>query len=87
MFVRGPGRTVMARRRYELARDPGEKKPRAWRGDETGARTLAESVKNDPDPAGIPRAYEQGMQIEGPKVDPRADDAAREKLRALGYVE
>lgn len=87
VFVRGPGRNVMLRRHYELAGDPDEKKPRAWRGDEAGARTLIEIVKDDPDPAGNPGAYEQGMQIRGPKVDPRANDAAREKLRALGYVE
>jgi hypothetical protein len=77
----------MVRRRYELSRDPGEKKPRAWRNDDMGARAFIETVKNDPDPAGIPREYERGTQISGPKIDPRADDEALEKLRALGYVE
>jgi arylsulfatase len=43
-------------------------------------------IKSDPDPAGIPKEYVEGMSLDAPKVRPDADEELLEKLRSLGYV-
>lgn len=73
---------------YDLARDPGEV---AGGTPTESASELVQGilarVASDPDPAGVPAQYEKGTKLEDAKVDPRADDAALEGLRALGYVD
>ncbi len=70
---------------YDLAMDPGELSLLTW------VRTPASEeffrlIKSDPDPAGIPIEYADGMMLKAPKVRPDADEELLEKLRSLGYV-
>jgi arylsulfatase A-like enzyme len=70
---------------YDLAVDPKELSLLTW------VRTPASEeffklIKSDPDPAGIPMEYADGMLIDAPKVRPDADEELLEKLRSLGYV-
>jgi arylsulfatase len=84
------GSREIDRRAYvDLARDPLELKGAPWPDDTVAAEALAARIASDPDPGGRPvlRADELGQRLTSPKIDPRADDAALEKLRALGYVE
>jgi len=69
------------------AREDDPRARRAWRGDATGAAALERLIADDPDPGGVPHALRAGRRPDAPKVAPRADPAAIEKLRALGYVE
>ena len=85
--VHGAARNVEERKRYGLEDDPGEQQPRVWDYGVPTARALLEFVRDDPDPAGVPRELEAGMRLSAPKVAPRADEEALEKLRALGYAE
>jgi arylsulfatase len=72
---------------YALDEDPAELSPAALslpsRGD--AVQQLLELVETDPDPRGA--SGRKGRKITAPKVDPRADAEALERLRALGYVE
>lgn len=74
---------------FDLANDPGETAPQEWASDETaeGARELLALIERDPDPGGRPESFHKGAQLTAPKVAPRADQEAIERLRALGYVE
>ncbi|GAG05432.1 unnamed protein product, partial [marine sediment metagenome] len=74
---------------FDLAKDPGETAPQVWAPDETaeGARELLGLIDRDPHPGGRPESLRKGVQITAPKVAPRADQEAIERLRALGYVE
>jgi hypothetical protein len=85
--VRGENREVFARRRYDLSTDPLEKKPERWKRDETIPVPLIRLTRTDPDPAGIPSEYREGMLITAPKVAPRVSPEMLEKLKALGYAE
>ncbi len=85
--VEGPGRAIVERRLYELATDPDERSPGAG---PDGASPLAELLQRtgaDPDPAGIPGDYREGMRRTSPKVAPDASEEELERLRALGYAE
>jgi arylsulfatase len=73
------------RRYYDLATDPHELRARPWSDAAAGA-ALLELVRSDPDPAGLPRRFDRGQLIDGPKVAPGADAEALAALRALGYV-
>jgi arylsulfatase A-like enzyme len=84
--ARAGKRQVRGRRYYDLATDPGEADPRPWEPDDTAA-ALIDRFLRDPDPGGLPGDLRAGMRIDAPKVAPRADDAAIERLRALGYVD
>jgi len=48
---------------------------------------LIELCLEDPDPGGHPEFHDHGSRITDPKVSPRADERAVEKLRSLGYVD
>jgi choline-sulfatase len=74
---------------YDLAADPKELAPQRWgaSSEAGGARALLALVAADPAPDGIPESFRQGRRLDAPKVAPRADAEAIEKLRALGYVE
>ena len=74
---------------FDLASDPGETAPRRWDPDESaeGGRELLGLIERDPDPGGRPESLRKGVKITAPKVAPRADQEAIERLRALGYVE
>jgi arylsulfatase len=78
---------IVTRRRFDLARDPQELSPQELDPDDPLARTLLERIHADPDPAGVPSRYRQGIQIGAPKVRPGIGEQDRERLRALGYVE
>ena len=74
--LRAQGERVRGRRRYDLAADPGERKPLEWT-DAAPARALLTLVEEDPDPAGLPAQAERGRLVdENPLL-----------LKALGYVE
>jgi len=86
-LARGDG-TVTERRLYDLAADPGESTHALWPPEDgAAARRLLELCRADPDPGGLPLEYRKGVTLAAPKVAPRADEAARARLRALGYVE
>jgi arylsulfatase len=81
-------RTVLERRYYDLAEDPAELAPRPPQaGAGGGDAELRALIEADPDPGGLPAQLRRGIQIDAPKVAPRATEAQREQLRALGYVE
>jgi arylsulfatase A-like enzyme len=70
---------------YNLVVDPEELSLLTWvRSAES--EQFFEFIGSDPDPAGIPAEYADGMPIEAPKVRPDADEELLEKLRSLGYV-
>lgn len=80
-------RDVTGVRYYDLSKDPLELDPDIWPDDETYALDLLlELIDTDPDPGGEPIAMKQGIRLGAPKVAPRADAEALEKLRSLGYV-
>jgi arylsulfatase A-like enzyme len=74
---------------FDLADDPGETAPQEWAPGEAaeGALELLRLIERDPDPGGRPESLRKGEQLTAPKVAPRADQEAIERLRALGYVE
>lgn len=78
---------IVETRFYDLASDPDELSPVPWSGDQNPPPTLLDLCRSDPDPAGIPQRYRQGVRITSPKVSDRADERAREGLRALGYLD
>ena len=57
------------------------------RGKDQDFAKLLEWVAQDPDPAGRPRQYDKGTNLDGPKVAPGRTEAELEALRALGYVD
>lgn len=86
LMALAPSGQVTRRRYFDLALDPGETQPKRWpKG--VAARELGTLRRRDPDPAGSPHEYRQGLQIGAPKVAPDASPEAIEALRALGYVE
>ncbi len=85
--VVGEERAISSRRTYDLREDPLELDPRPWRPDELPARLLDELIRDDPDPAGFPLEYAEGVQLSAPKVAPGVSAENLEALRALGYAE
>jgi arylsulfatase A-like enzyme len=85
--VHGADREVSKVRSYDLSADPAEEQPQGWDRVEAVPAQLLRLVRTDPDPAGIPSQYREGMRITAPKVAPGVDAEALEKLRALGYAE
>jgi hypothetical protein len=78
---------VQAGRFYDLAKDPLELEPYGWPDGEAHALDLLmEMIRTDPDPGGEPTALKEGIRLNAPKVAPRADTEALERLRSLGYV-
>ena len=75
------------RRYYDLERDPGESRPRHWSMSDPPPPAFLERIASDIDDAGRPSELREGVQIDAPKVAPRADETDLERLRALGYVE
>jgi len=85
--VQPEGRAVDRRRYYDLASDPEESRPRDWDDEDRVGERLIELCLEDPDPGGHPEFHDHGSRITDPKVSPRADERAVEKLRSLGYVD
>jgi hypothetical protein len=85
--VRGTDREVSELRAYDLSADPDEEQPQGGNRGEAALAQLLRLVRTDPDPAGIPSQYREGIRISAPKVAPGVDAEALEKLRALGYAE
>ncbi len=78
---------IVETRLYDLESDPGERHPTAWSAERDPPPTLLDLCRADPDPAGVPQRYRKGVRIASPKVSDRADERAREGLRALGYLD
>jgi len=72
---------------FDLSRDPSETRRGPWVEDGEVPAALEAWIAADPDAGGLAKSRRDGKQRTTPKVSPRADDAARERLRALGYVE
>jgi hypothetical protein len=65
---------------------PEDRDGATWReGPEADA--LLESVRTDPDKAGLPKQYEAGLKRNAPKVAPGRTREQTEALKALGYIE
>lgn len=79
--------TPIATERFDLARDPHELPPLAWEEGTREIRALLELASEDRDLIGDFRALDMGERLSAPKVAPAISDEAREKLRALGYIE
>ncbi len=79
-------RKVLETLRYDLAADAGETRPLKGEPEDDALRQLLQRIRDDPDPGGAAVRPEKGVELEGPKIDARADAQALEKLRALGYV-
>ena len=82
-------RRIQDRRYYDLGADPAEQNPQRWDPLDLDEAPLAliDLFDRDPDPGGLPQDFPAGLRIDAPKVAPRADAEAIERLRALGYVE
>ena len=76
-----------ARRHYDLARDPEELQPGDWQADSAASRALLERARADPSRGEPTPGSLRGRKISAPKVAPRADETALDRLRTLGYVE
>jgi arylsulfatase len=86
--VEKKGRRILEPHSYDLGADPHELAPQPVEGPPPDAmRALLELVRSDPDPAGVPKEWEKGIQIEAPKVAPRVSEEELERLRGLGYAE
>lgn len=84
--VNGGSRDVVHTFRYDLRADPRERSPLDVSTNDPPLHRLLTLIAADPDPGGSPINARMGVQLEGPKVDPRADARALEALRALGYI-
>lgn len=80
-------RTILETHWYDLTDDPGERRPVEEQQEDDALLELLRRIQDDPDPGGDPLGPINGIQLKGPKIAPRADAEALEKLRALGYVE
>jgi hypothetical protein len=87
--VRAGERRPLEGASFDLSEDPDELAPARWPLSDDGEapRQLLELFETDPDPGGQPESMREGIRIDAPKVAPRADAKALERLRALGYVE
>jgi arylsulfatase A-like enzyme len=83
----GPNGRIVRRWYADLNTDGDVETQHPWPGDLPGGTLLESWVSEDPDPAGIPRRYEKGLQLRAPKVAPGRSEREIEALRALGYVE
>jgi arylsulfatase len=72
-------------RAFDLETDPFELSPLEVATDDPAYVFLNNLITADPDPAGIPRAYDQG-ELPGPNVAPTTDAKMLQRLRQLGYV-
>ncbi len=86
MVVVSPDGRMQERRHYDLEADPGEQQPGNWKN-AAAPPELHSWIQSDPDPAGIPSSYRQGMKVTSPKVAPDLDQETLERLQALGYVD
>ncbi len=84
--VRGANREISGRRTYDLSEDPLEETPGRWKRTEEIPGQLLWLSRTDPDPAGVPSQYREGMLTTAPKVAPRVGPEMMEKLKALGYA-
>ena len=85
--VRGEERKISSRVLYDLQSDPGELRGRSWQGSSSGSERLLDLIRDDPDPAGIPKEYRSGIRLSAPKVAPGVTPEQLEALRQLGYAE
>lgn len=69
-------REVRTQKQFDLTRDPRERHPNAWSGDDAPNRLL-ELIESDPDPGGAPSYFQRG----------NLRQESIEALRKLGYVE
>jgi arylsulfatase len=72
---------------YDLREDPHELRPRPWPPEGEGRRALLAHARSDRYLTKGNATHQTARKLEGPKIDPRADREALERLRALGYVE
>ena len=72
---------------YDLLQDPHELRPRPWPPEREGGRSLLNQARRDRHLGEGNATRRTGRKLKGPKIDPRADPAALERLRALGYLE
>jgi len=84
--VKGKGRTILEQRSYDLSADPHELSPGAPADAPGLLRDLLELVRTDPDPAGVPEQYQEGITLTAPKVAPGVSPEELERLKALGYA-
>jgi arylsulfatase A-like enzyme len=86
-FARPAGLTIETRF-YDLQTDPRESSPMPIPPPGVGLPVrVLEAWKSDPYLVGAPDPTRDGHRIASPKIAPRADADAIERLRALGYVE
>jgi hypothetical protein len=83
----GASRTRVEWRRYDLAKDPTEIRSEASEPSGDVAGMLNGLCEADPDPGGVPATFQKGVVLRAPKVAPRVNDEALDRLRALGNVE
>lgn len=84
--VQGERRPV-AQQLFDLAGDPRELRGVPLAEQDAFAESLLRLIREDPDPAGIPTQYREGIELGRPKVSPDATPEELEVLRQLGYVE
>jgi arylsulfatase A-like enzyme len=72
---------------YDLRRDPHERQPGPWPSEREEGRALLALSRRDPYLSQGNVTRTTGRMPTGPKIDPRADPEALERLRAMGYVE
>lgn len=72
-------------RAFDLRTDPRELNPLEVSSDGPAYQFLNDLITSDPDPAGIPRAFDEG-ELPSPNVAPTTDPQMLQRLRQLGYV-
>jgi arylsulfatase len=72
---------------YDLRRDPHERRAEPWPSEDEAGRALLALSRRDPYVTEENATRATGHKLTQPKIDPRVDGEALEKLRALGYVE
>jgi len=71
---------------YDIREDPEHRNLLEWDAERPEVEALLDLIAQDPDTAGIPKEYDRGYALTGPKVAPGINSEAMQRLRALGYV-
>ncbi len=80
-------RRVVAQQLFDLRSDPGEVRGGPLVERDAFAEGLLRLIREDPDPAGIPERFLEGLELARPKVSPDVTPEELEVLRRLGYAE
>ncbi len=82
----GRSNVIREIRAFDLRTDPRELNPLEVSNADPAYQFLNALITGDPDPAGIPRAFDEG-ELPSPNVAPTTDARMLQRLRQLGYID